>query len=189
MTAFHSEATLARAGRRLLRSAIENAGTFDDVRTRREVRAPGGVPDLVVFRRKAGSLLYVITIEFKLQNWKRALNQAFRHRNFGNEAYVVIDAARSRNALAHIGEFRRANIGLVLMDTFGSAKVSTYPEPQVPFSIRFSKELARSLLAPRRSLPEDLPFTRTVRGGICLSGFRKFLGTEALASDLAEDQV
>lgn len=174
MTTFRSEAALARTGRRLVREAIDTA-CASDTKVRYEVPAPGGVPDLVMYRRDKNTVLYVVTIEFKLENWRRALGQAFRHRNFGNEAYVVIDGSRLQSMSGRVRAFRQANVGLILLDTSGNAEVLVYPEPKLPFSVRFSENLATSLL-PRRSLPHDLLFTRTVRGGVGLLGLREFLG-------------
>jgi hypothetical protein len=101
---FRSEAELVRRGRRLIRRAVQSLE--GKIQTKSEVPAPGGVPDLVVFNKKDQTVQYVITIEFKLGDWRRAVTQAFRHRNFGNEAYVVLDQARLSAALRHLDVFR-----------------------------------------------------------------------------------
>lgn len=181
MKGFGSEAALATAGGRALRAVIDGSGA-KGIRTRREVAGPGSVPDLVVYRREGERVLYVVTIEFKLHRWRRALAQAFRHRNFGNEAYVVLDEARARGALQHLDEFKSANVGLILMSTEGTVEVITYPEPRLPFSRRFSEAFARALLSPRRSLPRDLPFTRTTRGGVSLGMMRRAVGAPRVVS-------
>ena len=167
---FRSEADLVRSGRRLLRRAI--SGLDKPVRTRCEVPAPGAVPDLVIFTKEAHTVQYVITIEFKLSNWRQALHQAFRHRNFGNEAYVVLDQAKANAAVHHIEVFEKANIGLVTLNAEDVIRFWHFPEPTLPFSSQFSRQLARMLLGPREIEPADLPFTRSTRGGLALAGLR-----------------
>jgi len=167
---FQSEAELVQRGRRLIKEAVRSLE--QDVRTRYEVPAPGGVPDLVIFSRKGQAVQYVVTVEFKLYDWRRALAQAFRHRNFGNEAYVVLDQARLSAALRHLEMFERANIGLVSVDAQDMVRIWHYPKPGLPFSSQIARAVARALLAPRRTLPTDLPFIRTIRGGVALAGLR-----------------
>jgi hypothetical protein len=173
---YRTEAELARRGRRVIRDALTSVGAAG-VRTRSEVQAPGGVPDLVIYRRQSNEVHYVVTVEFKLRNWRRALAQAFRHRNFGNEAYVVLDRAGLAPALSQITMFHAANVGLLTLDQNGEVHVWHYPVPKLPFSAKFSRVVARSLLAPSRTLPADLPFIRSTRGGIVLSGLRNRLGS------------
>jgi hypothetical protein len=171
---FRSEAELVRRGRRLIREALHSLQR--DVRTRYEVPAPGGVPDLVIFSKKGQAVQYVVTVEFKLGDWRRAVAQAFRHRNFGNEAYVVLDQARLAAALRHLEIFERANVGLVTVDARDTVRIWHYPKPGLPFSSQVSRAVARSLLAPRRTLPTDLPFIRSIRGGVALAGLRAAWG-------------
>ena len=172
---FKSEAELVRRGRRLIRGAAQSLGK--KIRTRYEVSAPGGVPDLVVFSRQRQSVQYVVTVEFKLSDWRRALIQAFRHRNFGNEAYVVLDQARLGAVLPNLEAFETANIGLVTLDATDVVRIWHYPKPGLPFSSEFSRALARTLLAPRRALPADLPFTRSIRGGVALARLKSTWGS------------
>jgi hypothetical protein len=172
---FRSEAELVRRGRRLIKEALRSLET--DVRTRYEVPVPGGVPDLVIFSKKGQAVQYVVTIEFKLGDWRRAVAQAFRHRNFGNEAYVVLDQARLAAALRHLEVFQQANVGLVTVDARDTVRIWHYPEPGLPFSSQVSRAVARALLAPRRTLPNDLPFIRSVRGGVTLAGLRAWSPT------------
>ena len=167
---FRSEAALVRRGRRLVRAALRDVE--GQVGARYEVQVPGVVPDLVIYLKEGGAVQYVITIEFKLGDWRRAVNQAFRHRNFGNEAYVVLDQARADSAMQHLEVFEHANVGLVTIDTKDVVRIRHLPEPGLPFSSQFSRVAARALLPSRRSFPSDLPFIRSIRGGVALAGLR-----------------
>lgn len=140
-----------------------------------EVRAPGGVPDYVLYRYLHTSVHYVVAIEFKLSNWRKALAQAFRYRNFANEAYVVLDQSRARRALESADMFRKANVGLLTFCPKLTVEVVHYPEPSVPFSAHFSRMVAEELLPMDVDAPDDFPFTRTARGGIALSELRRSL--------------
>lgn len=184
---FKSEAQMVHCGRRLIRQALK--GLEVSVRTRYEVPAPGGVPDLVIFSKQRSTVLYVVTVEFKLRHWRRALHQAFRHRNYGNEAYVVLDATRATPALQNLDVFRQANVGLMTIDTDSQVDVWHYPEPQLPFSTQFSRSVARTLIAPSRTLPHDPPFIRSVRGGLKLSSLRNLLGSPRLRQGECSDVI
>lgn len=179
---YRTEAELARRGRRVIRDALTSVGAAG-IQTRSEVQAPGGIPDLVIYRRQSNEVHYVVTVEFKLRNWRRALAQAFRHRNFGNEAYVVLDRARVAPALSQIAMFCAANVGLLTLDQGDEVHVWHYPIPKLPFSANFSRAVARSLLAPSCTVPADLPFIRSTRGGIVLSGLRNRLGSPMASTD------
>ena len=86
-----------------------------------------GIPDIMLYNN------YVISIEFKLKNWKRALMQAYRYKGFSHKSYVVLDEDHSRRAVECIDEFIRSNIGL------GTVKDNTItfhysPTLEEPFS-------------------------------------------------------
>lgn len=180
---FRSEAELVRCYNHLIQEAINNLNL--DVGTRHEVPAPGGIPDLVIFNEQGYALQYVITIEFKLSNWRRAVHQAFRHRNYGNEAYVVLDQAKSRAAIRNLELFRQANVGLVTVNAEEGLRTWYSPKPGLPFSKEFSQMVACSLLSPRQPTPTDLPFIRSVRGGAVLSQLKTFWNSPSLESCVA----
>lgn len=58
----------------------------------------------------------VISIEAKLKNWQRALQQAHRYKRFSHKSYVLLDDSKSRPALKNIALFRKHNIGLITMN-------------------------------------------------------------------------
>ncbi len=159
---FRTEAALAAESRRRLRTALRAMDLSVHLRT--EVPAPGAVPDLILFQKESRSISYVVTVEFKLSRWQAALRQAFRHRNFANEAYVAMDHARIAAALCNQAAFEKANVGLISVERGGRVHLHFRPIPRLPFSAHFSRELARQIVAPRATLP-DLPFLRSIRGG------------------------
>lgn len=59
----------------------------------------------------------VISIEAKLRNWKRALQQATRYKRFSNNSYVLLDEKHIGPALKSINIFKERNIGLISMGT------------------------------------------------------------------------
>lgn len=171
MLSFASEAQLVRLGRRLMRAALRDAR--GPVRTRSEVPAPGGIPDLVVFAHRGRQLHYVITVEFKLRDWRRALRQAFRHRNYVNEAYVVLDAAHGTAAIKHMDLFKRANVGLATVDRSERVRVVHVPEPALPFSPGYARCVANKLVTKTEAGTRSLSFIRSVRGGSRLAVLRE----------------
>ena len=124
---FASEAQLVRSGRRVLKTAL--AQLDEPVKARYDVRGPGVVPDLVLFTKRSETVSYVVTVEFKLRNWQRALAQAFKHRNFGNEAYVVLDDAHAASALKNLSRFEEANVGLVSVARYETVHFWHFPVP------------------------------------------------------------
>lgn len=58
----------------------------------------------------------IISIEGKLKNWRRALQQAQRYRRFSNLSFVLLEKRYSRSAECNIRLFSSANIGLVVMN-------------------------------------------------------------------------
>lgn len=61
----------------------------------------------------------VISIEAKLKNWQRALQQAHRYKRFSHNSYVLLDDSKSRPALKNIALFKKYNIGLMTMNHDG----------------------------------------------------------------------
>lgn len=170
---FGTEAELASCFSNLMQETRNRLNL--EVGMQYEVPAPGVIPDLVIYSEERHILQYVITVEFKLSNWRRALHQAFRHRNFGNEAYVILDYARSQTARRNLDVFKKANVGLITVGAEGGIRTWYLPEPSLPFSKEFSQMVAGSLLSPRQPMPTDLPFINSIRGGDTLS--RHIFGT------------
>lgn len=99
----------------------------DDVIIVQEPKGLFGIPDMLLYNGE------IVAIEFKLKNWKKALQQAFRYRNFSCESYVFLDSAFISSAVKNIEEFERFNIGLCGVTEDG---IESYfkPNRKVPFS-------------------------------------------------------
>jgi hypothetical protein len=72
----------------------------------REPKGLFGIPDIMIYNGK------IISIEFKLKNWKGAMKQAFRYKCFSFESYVFLDEKYIKKPLENIAEFEKFNIGL-----------------------------------------------------------------------------
>lgn len=167
---FASERALVRSGTAILRSEFSDRDI--DVRVRYEVQGRGAIPDVVFFRAGKSRLDYVVTVEFKLSNWRRAVVQAFKNRNVGNESYVVMDHGSMGHAARYLDYFVSANVGLLSISRDGELFVWSLPVPAVPFSPSFALEFGRVLLgASRKRL--TAPFTRSVRGGTAWEPLRR----------------
>ncbi|MCP4135304.1 MAG: hypothetical protein GY754_30325 [bacterium] len=57
----------------------------------------------------------IISIEAKLKDWKSALRQAYRYKEFSNMSFVLLDENHSKKAVESPKEFKRYNIGLITM--------------------------------------------------------------------------
>lgn len=57
----------------------------------------------------------IISIEAKLKNWQRALQQACRYRNFSNYSFVLLEEKYSNPAIKNIDSFHSFGIGLITM--------------------------------------------------------------------------
>lgn len=73
-------------------------------------------PTASTYRRTSASehFSFLVSIEGKLANWKRALEQASRNRLFAAYSYVVMDAKHARPALENMARFREHGVGLAI---------------------------------------------------------------------------
>lgn len=89
-----------------------------------EVEGMTGRPD-VLLKPKRGKK--IITIEVKLKNWKRALQQAYKYRSFSDIAFICMDAKNINPALANIELFKKSNIGLISINEKNEVKIHYEP--------------------------------------------------------------
>ena len=61
----------------------------------------------------------LISIEAKLKNWKKALQQAYSYKLFSNMVFVLVDKHYSNQAIKNISLFEKYDIGLIVMDENG----------------------------------------------------------------------
>jgi hypothetical protein len=76
----------------------------------------------------------IISIEAKLSDWRRAHLQACRYTQYSHESWVLLDAARSRAAIANLDLFRRTGIGLATFSTAGQLYIHYKAEHREPTS-------------------------------------------------------
>ena len=91
--------------------------------------------DELVMRTLAPQFSDVIAIEAKLANWRSALVQAYRNRQFANQSWVLLDHARFIGD-ERIDEFRRSGVGLATLSTGGCLYVHTLATYGAPFSLQ-----------------------------------------------------
>lgn len=58
----------------------------------------------------------VIAVEAKLQDWRSALQQAFRNRCFAHRSYVLLPKNTAIRAHQYAGEFDRRRVGICYLD-------------------------------------------------------------------------
>lgn len=64
----------------------------------------------------------ICSFEFKLENWRRAFQQARRYRSFSHRVYVVMPAQSAARANLHAESFQTFNIGLIAHSPDGTSK-------------------------------------------------------------------
>lgn len=94
----------------------------------------------------------IVSIEAKLRDWRRALRQAYRYREFSNQSWVLLDTSRVSPALAQIQQFVRFGVGLASINTSGELFIHHAPLVTAPFSD--SRYWAESVLLSRHYLKE-----------------------------------
>jgi hypothetical protein len=69
----------------------------------------------------------LVTVEAKLSDWRRGLGQAARHAAGADEAWLVLDGARTRPAVSRADWFRAAGVGLAGLDPDGTLRTLLPP--------------------------------------------------------------
>jgi hypothetical protein len=104
----------------------------------RELTGLFGVPDhLALFWKDDSSgrrIQRAFAFEVKISNWRRALMQAYRYASFAEYSFVVLDHFYVHRALAHLAEFKNANIGLISVHVDGEVFWHFCPRYRPPYS-------------------------------------------------------
>lgn len=74
---------------------------------------------------------HIIAIEAKLRDWRRALTQAYRNRQFASQSWVALDSYYAVSDTA-VESFARAQIGLVTCSSEGELKIHVQAETLPP---------------------------------------------------------
>lgn len=110
-----------------------------------ELKGLFGIPDFVFIEKNNQYINHIIAIELKLKNWKKALIQAFKYRNFANQSYVIIDEKNLSNAVKNIDNFKQSNIGLASFNKNKELRIHFYPNSNDPFSVYYKEKLINSI--------------------------------------------
>lgn len=99
----------------------------------------------------------IIAREGKLQDWRRALQQACRYTSYAAQSWVVLDEFALANASLHADEFEKRVIGLAGICRRGSVEVvapAIEREPRLLSRYWYANaEIARRLVGPKKFTP------------------------------------
>lgn len=98
-----------------------------------ELEGITGIPDCVIFEKTKKNIRFVVTLEFKLKNWKRALEQSKLSKLYSNLSFVVISSAGLTPALKNINSFIREEVGLATFTKQG-LEILYCPTAKAPIS-------------------------------------------------------
>lgn len=76
----------------------------------------------------------IFAVEAKLRDWRRALEQARRYREYAHQSWVLLDKTHIRPALANVDVFKRANVGLATISVDGEVERLVFPKEAAPSS-------------------------------------------------------
>lgn len=68
----------------------------------------------------------IISIEFKLHDWKKALKQSIRHRAFADKAYVIMPASKRGLLLSNIRVFEEFGVSVGVFDATTNSYETLY---------------------------------------------------------------
>jgi hypothetical protein len=109
-----------------------------------EVKGLFGIPDGVLIKRNENNIC-IISIEFKLNNWKRAIQQAFKYKSFSTHSFVIFDGYCSKNILKNIEDFKQFNIGLGFFNKNQEFNIVYCPKFERPFSEHYVNKMLNIL--------------------------------------------
>lgn len=95
----------------------------------------------------------ICSFEFKLENWRRAFQQARRYRSFSHRVYVVMPRRGVTRALRHADSFRRFNIGLIQHESDGTSARRIASRKRTPSSPAHHIQAIGLLGSQRTSIP------------------------------------
>lgn len=70
----------------------------------------------------------IISLELKLQKWQEALEQAVFNKSFSDYSFVVLDKGRVFNKSVMCEEYKKNNVGLILLDENGELEIVNLPK-------------------------------------------------------------
>jgi hypothetical protein len=122
---------------------ISDESPWGAVRVATECYYQRGRTDIVAYTPEQS----VIAVEAKLEDWRTALQQAFRNRCFAHRSYVLLPKKTAFRAHRYAGEFERRQVGICYMDDGDIVELqsSTESEPLEPWlSLRARRHIEDS---------------------------------------------
>jgi hypothetical protein len=98
-----------------------------------------GIADLMCVYPTEGKLQFV-AFELKIDDWRRALSQAYRYTYFADLSVVVLPAHLKEKEVEIIQHFRNAGVGLWYFDSKAKQIVKSY----MPIDAEFRNQSARN---------------------------------------------
>ncbi|MDD4188094.1 MAG: hypothetical protein PHX04_05015 [Bacilli bacterium] len=121
---FYSEKELVIALISMLEEKKLKIENIKDFLILEEIEGMIGRPDILLKSRNGKK---IITIEVKLKNWKRALQQAYKYRSFSDIAFICMDEKNIKPAIANMQMFIKSNIGLISINEKNEVKIHYEP--------------------------------------------------------------
>lgn len=90
---------------------------------------------------------YVVAIEVKLRDWKRALKQAYRYKWFSDRSYVCLPDNFSISAKKNISKFVEYGIGLITLHDNGKIEKVYEPPVSTPVEPKMTMLLNEQILS------------------------------------------
>lgn len=92
----------------------------------------------------------IVSIEFKLHDWKKALKQSVRHLAFADEAYVIMPYEKRNLLLENIALFESFGISVGVYDLkTGGLEILSYTESQKKSEVSYIDVLSRILTSQK----------------------------------------
>jgi hypothetical protein len=84
--------------------------------------------------RQESMFMGLTSIEGKIKDWKRALQQANRNRLFSTQSFVALDARYAKSALANLDLFKQYQVGLAIVFHNADMHIVYHPPVSTPLA-------------------------------------------------------
>lgn len=115
-----------RFSRRKVISAIHSLENLELVINRKDSICP--------LNKYTRTVKKTIAIEAKLQNWQRALKQAYRYKWFSDKSFVCLPSNKVNPAKKNIDKFKKMGVGLIGFCEEKGFQVFYSPRTEIPIS-------------------------------------------------------
>ena len=119
-----------------------------------------GIADLVWFMPTSASLF---AFETKLENWRRAFQQAYRYSYYSDSSFVVLPPEKSTSAVRNLDLFHLHKIGLWLFDKKSNTINKIYTPPKL-IAGEIGSRCGHRGFCPLRRRPCGLPLRDVAKG-------------------------